>query len=317
LESQTRNLEFTAAFARTLPQADMSRLSLVCLNFDGLAALNWEMRNMGAAAIVSLDGWEGKTSGEDTISASHYYNVQRVRAPYLLFVQHELSPPPGLARTDSAFDSLRYAQREVNVIEGMKHGHYVLHSLTGPVAPEKKAEIQFILTRVADWLDAYVKRDTAAANRLKTPPDGIRFVHRRQEAALEPVPLEDEVEEMVMSGGIRNLTAIYRRAVQANPSAVLFGPQTLDLFAFRFDQRGDVDTAIAIEQLRTEAFPVAWYGWNRLAELLEKAGKKTEAIASVQKAVDALDADATVNAARKADLRRRLSEWKSKLAPQP
>src|SRR4030095_11193749 len=50
LETQTRNLEFLFAVARQHPFVDATRLGVVGVNFDGLAALVFEMRNMRANA---------------------------------------------------------------------------------------------------------------------------------------------------------------------------------------------------------------------------------------------------------------------------
>ena len=60
LETQTRNLEFLFAFARQQPYVDATRLGILGVNFDGMAALVFEMRNMQADAIISLDGYEAK-----------------------------------------------------------------------------------------------------------------------------------------------------------------------------------------------------------------------------------------------------------------
>ncbi|MEO8027907.1 MAG: hypothetical protein ABI823_15590 [Bryobacteraceae bacterium] len=314
LETQTRNLEFLAGFMRGMPQADPTRLAIVAANFDGMAGLVFEMRNLAVSAVVSLDGWEGKANSVGTLRAALDFDPQRLRVPYLLFSQNEANPPPGLALDDRIFDSLRYSERAAYSIQGLNHGSYVLHLLAGAIASaEQRPGFRFVMERTADWLDAFLRRDAAAAERIKATPAAVTFTHRLEQHALDPLPTEEEVEEMVMAGGVDRLADIFRRAVRANPDAVLFTPQTLDLYAFRFEQRGNLPAAIAIVQLRTEAFPASWAGWNRLAGLQEKAGRRSDAAQSLDKAIQAIEADASLSAEAKRRQSDALSERRKSL----
>ena len=90
------------ALAERLGLGDVSRLGLIGVNFDGMAALNFEMRNMRADALISLDGYEGKQSGTAMLRASPYFEPLRMRVPYLIFVQDEREPSPALLHDRAA-----------------------------------------------------------------------------------------------------------------------------------------------------------------------------------------------------------------------
>jgi len=315
LDMQTRALEFLYGFAQTLPQADISKFALVGVNFDGMAAVLFEMRNMAASAVVSLDGWEGKENGGEILRSSPYYDVQRLRVPYLAFMQNEEQQRPGLAIDNKFFDSLRYSERAMYSLRGVNHGYYVTNLLAGEIENARgRGGIGFIFPRIVDWLEAYVRKDARAIERLKGSSTAD-FVHRREQHALAPVHTEEEFEALVMNGGIAPATEAYRAAKRANPDAQLFDAQTLNLFTFRFEQRGDLATAIAIMQLRNEAFPESWSGWSRLAGLQEKAGQREAAAESLNRAIRALAADSSIDQARRDSETRGFEERRKALRP--
>jgi len=315
LETHTRNLEFVFGFAHSLPEADTSRLGVVGINFDGMAALSFEGRNAVASAVVSLDGWEGKAGSAGTLRNSMYFDPLRFRAPYLTFQQHEAPPPPGLTLDDGVFDSLRYAARQSFVVEGLNHGQYVGTLTAALVAPAAiKSGVAFVYRRVGDWCDAYIRRDAAALGQLSPQPAGVRLVHARNEAALAPIPTDEEVESMVMSGQVARLTEIYRRAVRENPQASFLSPRMMNLFVFRFEQRGDFATAVAVASLATEAFPKTWSTWFRLGGLHEKANNKVAALAAYAKAREVADAASDLDVEAKIEARKQIEARRAALA---
>jgi hypothetical protein len=77
LETQTRNLEFLFAFARLEPLST-THGSASSVNFDGMAALVFQMRNMTAQAVVSVDGYEAK-AGNVATQAFPFFDPVRMR----------------------------------------------------------------------------------------------------------------------------------------------------------------------------------------------------------------------------------------------
>ena len=69
VEARVRDFEFLLDHARRYSFADTSRIAAIGVNFDGMAALAFQMKNMAARAVVSLDGWEGRENGTWRIHA--------------------------------------------------------------------------------------------------------------------------------------------------------------------------------------------------------------------------------------------------------
>ena len=181
LETQTRNMEYLTAFAQHQGLADVTRLGLIGVNFDGMAALNFEMRNMRADSLISLDGYEGKRSGTAMLRASPYFEPLRMRVPYLIFVQDEREPSPALLHDRAVFDALSYASRYWFVLSGFNHGRLISDAANvGTLTENQRAGHAFIIRTMRRFLDAYVKRDAATrASIEKAPADGLpAAVHR-------------------------------------------------------------------------------------------------------------------------------------------
>ncbi len=163
LETQTRNLEFLFAFARQQPFVDATRLGVVGVNFDGLAALVFEMRNMRSNAVISLDGYEAKAGNVDMLRRSPFFDQTRMRVPYLLFVQDERDPPPSLAHDRAIWNSLVYSTRFWYVLRDFNHGQLISDvANVSTLSPEQLTGHVFILRTMRLVLDAYVKGNPPA-----------------------------------------------------------------------------------------------------------------------------------------------------------
>jgi tetratricopeptide (TPR) repeat protein len=295
LETQTRNLEVVYSIARELPFADARRIALIGYNFDGMAALAHQMRNMTASAVVSMDGWEAKDSAR-ILQASPYYDVTRVRVPYLLFAQ--ANPPSSQLAFDSVIvDQLKYAERYAFVVKDMEHAELLGDQRIFPqLSRERRIGYDFVYRTVRTFLDAFVRGDSTARASLNRNavtrgyPAWLATTEVRR-PALRAVPTADEVEAIAMSGDIAKLTSVYRAAVQDNPAIQLFNRRTLALFAFRFAQRGQRESAIALHQLGIEAFPRSAIAQNDLGNAYRDAGNMELAAQHWRRALEMVDQD--------------------------
>ena len=297
LETQTRNMEYLAAFAERLGLGDVSRLGLIGVNFDGMAALNFEMRNMRADALISLDGYEGKRSGTTMLRASPYFEPLRMRVPYLIFVQDEREPSPALLHDRAVFDALSYASRYWFVLNGFNHGRLISDAANvGTLTENQRAGHAFIIRTMRRFLDAYVKRDAATrASIEKAPAEGLPAAVQKvafAEVGLAPAPTPEEFERLVMTGPIERAVLAYREAKAANPRVQIFDEQTINLYAFRYAQRKQMNEVLELRRLAAEAFPESASAAYQLGISASDAGQPVESREAFMRALKLLESAA-------------------------
>jgi len=294
LETQTRNMEYLTAFAQRQQLGDGARLGVIGVNFDGMAALNFEMRNMRADAVISLDGYEGKRSGTAMLRASPYFEPLRMRVPYLIVVQDERDPGPPLILDRGVFDGMAYSTRYWFVLDGFNHGRLISDVANiGTLSADQRAGHAFIIRTMRRFLDAYVKRDAAAKAALeKSPADGLPASVRNtisSEAALPPAPTPEEFERLVMDGPIERAVRAYEAARAANPRVQIFDEGTINLYAFRYAQRKQLDAVLELRRLAVSAFPESADAAYRLGVSAADAGQPSESREAFARALTLLE----------------------------
>ncbi|MBD2699151.1 hypothetical protein IC229_00770 [Spirosoma sp. BT702] len=306
------NLEFLLAFAHTLAQTDPMRLGVLGINFDGMTALLFQMKNMQADAVVSIDGWEGKNAGSQTLKESPYFEATKMRVPYLLVLQDEKHPGPSLQPNSSIFDAFAYSDRYHYVLRGMNHAFLTGNLGVLPNIPtEKRTAYQFLYQTIFSFFEASIRKTPVSVNFLKqtAPQNGfpesiIKSVVTSR--AFPAVPTREEFEKIVMVGDIERATLIYREGKRRNPHLILFDEQTLNLYAFRFSRQSKPEKVLAIRQLTAEAFPHSFRSWEQLGNAYQAINNKTQARHSFETALTLLAKDEALDMAPKEQLRKAL-----------
>ena len=304
LEMHTRQLEELTAFALDLPNADSTRLAVIGYNFDGMAAVIYQMRNMRAAAVVSIDGWEAKQNGFSTLTSSPWFDARRLRVPYLVFSQ-DAAPSPQLAPDTTILQQLRYSDRALYVVPGLTHAHLLGATAFPYVTDTARAGWAAEFGAIRELLDRSTARTTGAAG----PPriSGVRPALAAVSSALPAVPHAGEFEALVMSGDLGEVQRVVRAALRSDPRARLFDPQTMNLFAFRFRQRNQPDVALGLLELTTEALPQSTQAQSQLGNAYEQAGRVEDARRARRRALELLHADPDIADADKPGWRSRLN----------
>jgi tetratricopeptide (TPR) repeat protein len=303
IESRARNYEFLMAEARQYKFIDQNRVGVIGVNFDGMAALVFQMKNMFADAVISLDGWEGKNTGNETLRNSPYFNAVKLRVPYMLMLQDEQLPPDhGLGHNYRVFDSFKYSERYAYSISGFGHAYYVLGLSAMPMlAPEKAKGYEFVFRATLSFLNTHVKKDQAGATFLKNTAEANGYakdflLSERKSPALKAVPTEEEFEKLLGAGlgpqkqasDIAKAVQVFRDAKRDNPDVVIFREAAVNLFAFRFLRQNRIKDAIELYRLITEAYPNSVHAHNNLGNAYRQDGQKDSAISAFEKALQAL-----------------------------
>lgn len=310
LEWHTRNFEYLRAFLHTQSQADLNRIGVLGVNFDGMAALNFQMRNQTANAVVSLDGYEGKNFSSQTARQSPWFDVLKLRVPYLLFLQDK-PPGPSLQFDPAFFASLKYSERSFYQVNNIEHSEYVANPLALTLlAADKRTGVEFVYQTVLHFFNAHVKKDAGSLALLKPGAEAkLLLKAENRQAALPPAPTADEFEQLLGvgigqdGGGVMRGIEVYRAAKKANPDLELFSVQTINMFAFRMLRQNKKEETIALLKLGVEAHPQSTAAMNNLGARYQEFGQSVLARECFEKALALLSTDPTMNENEKAQSR--------------
>lgn len=296
VEARVRDYEYLLDRAYELPFVDTTRIALFGGNFDAMAALAFQMKNMAARAVVSLDGWEGKQNSVATVRSSLHYDPRRLRVPYLTIQQDEVSPQGGLVLTRAVFDSLLYSDRQWLVFDRMTHAYLIGNPLVYPDVPaDKRRAYELLVRSVERFLTSALGEPSRPLSLLVTAEAGgdgrSPLVKEAIRSAARPaVPDEAELEQLIMvDRAVDKVAGILRQARQTDSNFVLFPQGTMALYAFRFSRMNDKAFTLRLLALNAEAYPRSWSAADALGDGHREMGDAANAVASYERAVSLLD----------------------------
>jgi tetratricopeptide (TPR) repeat protein len=319
IDHQAHRLEVLYDVARTFANVDATRFAIIGKNSDGLAALLFQMRNMSADALITIDGWEAKQNGAE-LRASPFFDPLKLRVPYLTF-QQDNAPAQQFAAGQEMFNALRYSERRQYVIRDLEHILLLEYGAALPFSnTDRLLAYDFLHSTVRIFLDAHVRTDTSALAVLRQThvergyPAWL-LEEENHGQALTAMPTAEELEPIVMSGDIARVRALHEIAQRENPDRPLFSAQAMRVYAFRFWQRNQRDTAIALYELIAAAYPSSSHAHNNLGNAYRDVGRTAAALASFERALALIDADPEVEPGERAEsanvIRRKIDQLRN------
>jgi tetratricopeptide (TPR) repeat protein len=315
------NLEYLLDFAQSLPFADCQKMGLIGVNFEGMSALLFQMKNMQADAIVSIDGYEGKVGTTQSLFQSVYFEANKLRIPYFSVMQDEQSPSDYLRLSQKALDTLQYSARYYYVLSGMNHSYLIANlGILPNLTAEKYQAYTFLYQSIGHFFSAYLKKTPSSLSFIQKTSVENGFSREIakveiKKTALPAVPTTEEFEKLVMSGDLAKVTKIYTEARKLNPKIQLFDYQTLNLFSFRYNQQKKYDKVLAIWQLAAEAYPNSAQVQEKLGDTYLNLNNPTSAKESYKKALDLLPQNQSINANDRENFKKTLFEKIEKIKP--
>lgn len=279
IDDRVRAIEFAVATAHGIAGADLRRLVVFGVNFDSYAAIEFQMRQMRASAIVTLNGWQTIDNRAAVMRDSPWFEPARARVPLLNFHWDE----PGAAPANLTFlEELPYAARTNVVVRGLDHfglvGNPMLYGFT---AAERREGYAYLVRRVLQELQPVAAHASGAASSALPAPMLKDEWHR---PALPAAPTRDEFTAMLADRDrFQEAVSSYREARRVNPALRPFTERDAQLFSFRFNRTGRLADAITLATIATEAFPRSSDAQTALGNLLRTAGDT----AAAQRAFDA------------------------------
>lgn len=313
IEMAVQDLQFAYAWLQDRPRADLDRLGLWAYSSLSIYTTQFQMRNMVARAMVHVEGWEGFVRGREVLEDSPFYDPVAVRVPYLLMRKEKEEALAQYATDRTVFESFRYSPRYRVLMAGAEHGDFNSMSITRYATPEQERVFEDACRITRAFLDAYVRGDAEAGKHLDEQlmegRDARRLRFEVFPADTPVAPTEAELIAAFEKGRDVQRAAIDRLGEILEGGGTLpYREHVLARFGRRLMSEGRAPDAAVVFRIMTQVYPTHTSPWELLADALEGAGDRDGAVAAVQKAIELLPGDETLDEEDRSRLRLSLQQ---------
>jgi hypothetical protein len=293
-----RDKEFVLGNLHDLPYIDHDKTGVLGHAHGGLAALNMRMCNSEIDAVACLEGWSISKARSEFAMQSPLNNFMKMAVP-LLVLYGEAEFETNL----SYLDSLKYSERRsfsLAAAPPLGFTHYPMFSVLVDETQDSiftplRQTYMVLCDYVLNFFKAELYADQEAAEFMNNEPiaNGIQAAlpsaHQYIKQELPPTP--EQFMGIINNNGASKAEEIYHKFKALDPELVLFPEANLNFIGYGLLRNNNMEDALKIFRLNTEAYPNSANTWDSLAETLEAMGRTEESISCTKKALEKLPTD--------------------------
>jgi hypothetical protein len=300
LETAVRDMELMVSELRELPYVDPARLAALGFSGSGFSQILFAMRHPDVDAVSDLESAIFDDRVFWPLSRGWGYNLAAMHVPFL----HTYSVPLSKRENRFAdFEGMRYAPRHHYLVDapGIHHWDFALEGMAastvlgvrGENGPRLKRVFETTNRYVLAFFNAYVKKDAAELAFLRRDPAangapaGLATI--RELPAVEPAPSLQAFETLLNERGAEVAMRTFQAARARDPQAPLFNPVRLNRLGYNLLRARKTAESVAVFRAVVELTPTSANAHDSLAEALETAGEKAEALAVARKGLELLE----------------------------
>ena len=291
LDVDYRDMEFAIPELRKRPDVHATALAALGFSGSGFSQILLAMRHPDVAAVCDLESAIFDDRMLHPLSRGWGYSVTALRVPFL----HTYSVPLSKRENRIAdFEAMRYSTRYRYLVDapGIHHWDFATEGMAASAVLRNRGASSARLQQVFETTNLYVLKFFTAY--LKKEPEALVFLTRSPEAngvpvglstvralpAVIPAPTVDEVFAIVSTQGVGAAMQRLDDARKTDPEADLFQEARLNRLGYRVLRSGSAADSIAIFRRIAELFRASSNAYDSLAEALEAAGERREALSS-------------------------------------
>jgi len=290
-ETNARDLEFLMKYIHKFPNADKNELGLILWSSNSIGGLIFQMRNMRADAVLSIEGHEAFAGRGQTLHESPYFDPVRMRVPFMrMEIPNQFS---GRWTTDHRIlNNFQYAERYFLTFHPLEHNDmgssYAM--MLGVVPENKKQGYETVCRYTLKFFDAYLKDNQESLAFIQKTPEkhgfADDFLSGEHKPALLGVPTRSEFLDLVLDQTrIQEAAHIFKEAKKNDPELVLFEEWIFNRLGYDLLKKNRISDAIEIFQLNVSAYPNSINVYDSLGETYAASGNKQLAIEAYKKAL--------------------------------
>jgi len=283
LEAQARDMEFLLGYARTLPNADSTRVAVAGFSWGGLADVLVQMRNPSVRAVVCLDGSIAYYWGK--AKALPLADPSRMDVPVLFLKQKPQSVPAdtaakyGIDTSFAFYDQLRYADTYRVDFNRLLHQNFGAHFIRllprNPASGEGdqttvERGYEAVATYALHFLDAHLRGDSAARAFLERDPaqNGLPagFATLSRKRPTGPAPTIAAFTRFVGPGGLRSADSAIAAIRRRGDPAYQLPEGAVNGWGYELMRLGRYDDAVGVLRANVLLYPESSNTYDSLGE---------------------------------------------------
>lgn len=269
---------------------------------SGFTQVTFAMADPRVRALADLESGLFMEGLFQKLSASDFYNAQRLKIPFLHLFGTDLSKEETFI---NEFEKLRYSDRYRVILNQTKMHHWdfategrastTIVSIRGEKEKGLRSAYEIANHCLLEFFNAALKVNKPARDffsnlpALKKYPDSLYSMTYLPKVAAPPTQNEfvAYIDRNGIEAGLKHAREIWAR----DSLAEVLHENILNMLSQQFMREKKEKESLAMLKFATELHPKAAWVWNNLGSLQEDLGFKDEALASSQKAVDLLEGD--------------------------
>lgn len=330
LEVQARDVDVALGAVVELPMVDRRRIAVLGFSNGGTVALRVAGANPDVDAVVALDPGFGFRGGYDNATASPYFDVFRIRIPFLVLQSGDSGEQAD--QEDRIIDSLHFATRYRSHVGRLVHRDFaddasimgLWPSFTVQPGPRRSAAEAAqghaaICRYVLAFLDGVLKGDAQALAFVtqSSIDNGLApgLVSMEVRPGV-PTPAVSELPDLLGRDGYDRVLSRLEDLVRQHPGIAVVRESEVNGLGYTLLQRNTVDRAIEVFRLNTELFPRSANTFDSLGDAYLARGDSVTARSAHEHVLELLPED-TINADFKTLLRQKAEERLRTLPARP
>ena len=286
LDTDVDDLRFLYQQLQELDWIDSDRLGICAFSSGSLSILLWQMQDLRAKAIVTLEGWEGFEKGVGVLERSIDYRPRSVRVPWLRIDKAAEESNSNYAKTKAVVDAMPFAAYERLRFGLAEHMSFLTETRTIAVVRGNSDGIGLHDAAVAGIMDFFGRSLGGQQTQVPTSSHFVRTVRPQ----IPPVPTQEELVRMLERGELEKA----RAAVLASPRdpGVAFERSVMRRVA---SQVSDPDSKLDAYLWIAEVHPQSARAWIDIGDTHASRGKTLREEEALKRALALLPRDGSLD----------------------
>ncbi len=293
-EASMKDRELALAYMKSLDFADYSDFGVIGYADGGLGSIVYPMRNLDAEFSVMLHGLPLAAPYLDFARKNPYYDEEKMQIPLAVIYGGD---NPDIELSLDLIDSLKFADRHIYKFDSANFFNFGSYGILADEAGRTelagnkvyRAVYEQTCRTILEFAKMILEKQSWADEKTETGLHGpVEYSYLKSEPY---PPTMSQFMGILGTKGVKAAHEIYEKFHIDYPDRVFFQEPVFNMLGYRYMNQGDMESALTVLKMNTEAHPSSANCWDSYAEALANAGNYEEARKCYERMLGIIDED--------------------------